>query len=110
MPPFVRAMIPGPGFRAAPNTNILLEFNQPMDGDTIIADNIQLRCEDENVNATLSLDNTEQRMVTINPSENLQTGECIVNVRGAVASAEGIALRPEQEAQQNAFHAFFEVS
>jgi len=113
MPPFTRSMSPAPGMSVAPNTNILLEFDQAMSVSTIINTNITLwtgagaQVTDKNV--SVSLDSNEQRFVTMS-HDALSAGEYEVRVKGAVANVSGLLMRGDNNGDNVAFSSRFNVS
>lgn len=109
LPPFVKSMLPAPGMNSAPNTKILLEFNQAMDSATVNTTNITLWSGATQISSGVSvtLDSNEKRFVTINHS-SLSSGEYQVKVGGAVASASGVPMRPNSS--DTAFSSKFIVS
>ncbi|MBU1895628.1 Ig-like domain-containing protein, partial [Patescibacteria group bacterium] len=112
MPPFIRSMSPSPGMSVAPNTTVLLEFDQAMSVSTITNTNITLwtgagvQVTDKNVN--VSLDSNAQRFVTIS-HDALTAGEYEVRVKGAVSSASGLLMRGDNSAS-TAFSSRFNVA
>lgn len=109
LPPFVKSMLPAPGMSSAPNTKILLEFNQAMDSATVNTTNVTLWLGASQISSGVSvtLDSNEKRFVTINHS-SLSSGEYQVKVGGAVASASGVPMRPNSS--DTAFSSKFVVS
>jgi hypothetical protein len=96
LPPFVKSMVPAPGMTAAPNVNILLEFNQAMDTNSINTTNITLWKNNTQISSgvSVSLDSNEKRFVTITHNYASDgTGEYEVKVKGSVSSASGIPMR-----------------
>ncbi len=111
MPPFVRSMQPAPGQKAALDTNILLEFNEPLNSGTLTnAITLYNITDNQSVSAVVTLDNNEKRYVTINPDDNLTTGkEYEVRVLGAVANVSGVTMRRPEETAQVAFSSSFKA-
>lgn len=109
LPPFVKSMLPAPGMNSAPNTKILLEFNQVMDSATVNTTNITLWLGGSQITSgvSVSLDSNEKRFATINHS-SLSSGEYQVKIGGAVASASGVPMRPNSS--DTAFSSKFDVS
>lgn len=108
LPPFVKSMLPAPGMSSAPNTKILLEFNQAMDSATVNTTNVTLWLGATQISGGVSvtLDSNEKRFVTINHS-SLSSGEYQVKIGGAVASASGVPMRPNSS--DTAFSSKFNV-
>lgn len=112
MPPFVKSMIPAPGMTAAPNVNILLEFNQAMDSNSINTTNITLWKNGVKITSgvAVSLDSNEKRFVTITHNYASDgVGEYEVQVNGPVSNASGIPMRAGL-ASDVAFRSKFTVS
>jgi hypothetical protein len=111
MPPFVQSTIPAPGIAAAPNTKIVLTFNEAMGSATLTTNNIKLVTGAGNpVSSSIAVDNNTNKVVTITPSSSLSTGEYEVRVLGAVANASGVTMRPPDQASSVAFSTRFNVS
>ncbi|MFH1947098.1 MAG: carboxypeptidase regulatory-like domain-containing protein [Candidatus Magasanikbacteria bacterium] len=112
MPPFVRSMSPSPGMSVAPNTSVLLEFDQAMSASTINNKNITLwtgaGVQVTNKNVSASLDSNAQRFVTIS-HDALTVGEYEVRVNGAVTNVSGL-LMCGGSGCTNAFSSRFNVS
>ncbi|MBI4812539.1 Ig-like domain-containing protein [Candidatus Falkowbacteria bacterium] len=121
MPPYVMGTMPFDGsMNVVPNTNININFSDPLASDSINTTNIKLykisivnNAESLTpVAAAVSLD-TSQKIVTINPSDNLTAGKYKTAVSGAVKNAIGIFLgNPDIGQNISSFEAFrmdFEV-
>ncbi|MEK7624850.1 MAG: Ig-like domain-containing protein, partial [Patescibacteria group bacterium] len=115
MPPYVKSMVPAPGITAAPNTGIVVEFNQAMSTASMTNTNIKLFNITNGANTevtsglTVALDSTESRFVTISHSA-LSAGTYEVRVLGAAANASGISMRPPGDAAAIAFRSAFPVA
>lgn len=113
MPPYVKATVPAPGMSVAGNTKLLLEFSESMKTDTVNTTNVELWNVTGNSGVTLAsvgLDNNEQRFVTVVPQSSLSAAEYELRVKGAVASASGISMRPADQAASMAFSTRFLVA
>jgi cysteine-rich repeat protein len=116
MPPFVMSMLPSP-FQGTvpPNTNIMLEFNEPMKVSTLTTDNIKLIkfSDSSEITTTVTVDNNTQQSVTITPSSALASGEYELRVLANVANGNGISMldpgRPNASNSDVAFSSIFEV-
>ncbi|MEK7680977.1 MAG: carboxypeptidase regulatory-like domain-containing protein [Patescibacteria group bacterium] len=115
MPPYVKSMVPAPGLVAAPNTNIIVEFNSAMSTASMNSANIKLFNITSGANTevssgvTVSLDSNEQRFVTVSHSA-LSAGTYEVRVLGGAAGASGMSMRPPSYATDIAFKSSFIVS
>ncbi len=109
LPPFVKSMSPAPGMSVAPNTSILIEFNQALNSETVTASNITLWNGATQISSgvTVSLDSNEKRFATLSHSA-LSAGEYEVRVNGAISSASGVPMRPDSIS--SAFSSKFKVS
>ncbi len=106
MPPFVKGTVPNPGaFSINNNRSITIEFSEAMDSASITTTNIKLYPISNKtswtmgtvVPAAVSLDSSTQRIVTLNPTSNLNLntdndGWYVLKIMGAVKSANGIWL------------------
>jgi hypothetical protein len=108
MPPFVRAIVPSPAQKAAPATNIVLEFNEPIDQST--ANKIKLTNSDGQTQSVTRTVSNNGRFVVVNPDANLAVGEYTMNVLGSVANVNGVTMRPAGNENDIAFSSFFEVT
>ncbi|MBI4231606.1 S-layer homology domain-containing protein [Candidatus Peregrinibacteria bacterium] len=111
MPPWIEAMLPGPGITAAPNAKFLLRFNEAMNESTITSTNIKLidLSDDSEETISLLLDQNEKRNLLITPSTSLAVGDYEIRVLGAVANNSGVAMMP-MSPTGIAFAAFVPVS
>lgn len=114
LPPYVRSTVPAPGMSVRPNTKILIEFDQTMSGGTLSTDSIKLA---KMINGTpnyqtvtVSLGSNENRFVTVTPSASLSEGEYEIQVLGSAANAQGMPMRPPDQASSVAFRNNFWVS
>lgn len=106
MPPYVKGTVPSPGaFGINRNRSIILEFSEPMDSASINTNTIKLYPISNKtswttgtaITAIVTLDASTQRIVTLNPSSNLDLntsndGWYVLRVMGKVKSAKGIWL------------------
>jgi len=105
MPPYVQGTTPNPGaYNVSPNSSIMVEFSEPMDSTSINNTSIKLYpVTDESawtlgsaIAATVTLDQTTQRVATLDPSVLLETdvvsdnGWYVIEVMGSVKSTAGI--------------------
>lgn len=112
MPPFVKSVNPGPGAQRPVNTDIIVEFSDPMNSATINTTNVLLYdlTTDSAVSLTsVSLDNTLQRFVTIDPGTLTSGRRYEVRILGAAATVNGVGMRAPNEGASVAFRAEFEV-
>ena len=112
LPPFVRSMLPAPGETVGPNTNILLEFNDPLSSATVNTTNftlVNVGTDAEMSLSSVSLDNNTGKTVTLDPASNLTDGEYEVRVLGAVATIDNITMRRPDQTAQIAFRNTFSV-
>lgn len=109
MPPFVRAMIPGPGGKIAVDSNIVLEFNEGVNASTIVNGVLLFDSNQQAVTTTIT-QSVDGRFVVINPSSNLSVGDYAVVVLGQVANANGVPMRPAADAAEIAFQSSFRVT
>lgn len=106
-PPFVESMTPAPGIQAAPNTKIIVTFNQEMNTQTLTTQNILLKKNGQSQQISVSVDNNTKRVVTITPASALAAGDYDVEVLGAVANTQGVTLRPPDQISQAGFASRF---
>ncbi|MCK4627210.1 MAG: Ig-like domain-containing protein, partial [Phycisphaerae bacterium] len=106
MPPYVMGTTPQPGaFSVDKNTSVVIEFSEPMNASSITADSIKLYPVSSETNwtmgtvvpAAVTLDQATQRIVTLNPTNNLDlnagnSGWYVLKIMGSVKSASGIWL------------------
>lgn len=110
MPPFAEAVMPGPGIASAPNTNIMVKFNESMDTATLTTNNLLLL---DSAGAPIARSisvSSDNKTVIINPDSNLSAGEYQIQILGAVANASGITMRAADQSASSAFTSFFNIS
>lgn len=111
MPPYVQSMSPGPGTAVSSNGNLILAFNDAMDSTTINDTNIVLLNISSSavVPAVVTLDSSN-KVVTINPSSDLASGEYSLLVKGGVKNVSGVTARPADQSSAIAFQSTFRSS
>ncbi len=104
MPPYVAGTTPNPGaFNISPNASVMVEFSEPMDSSSISTDSIKLYpVTNESlwtlgsaVSATVTLDQTTQKVATLSPSSDLpanssNNGWYVLEIMGSAKSTAGI--------------------
>ena len=104
MPPYVAGTTPNPGaYNVSPNSSMMVEFSEPMDSSSINNNSIKLYpVTNEStwtlgsaVSATVTLDQTTQKVATLNPSSDLpanssNNGWYVLEIMGSAKSTAGI--------------------
>lgn len=101
-PPYVMGTTPAPGtFNVSPNQSIVVEFSEALDSSTINSSSVMVRpiintanwTKGSSVGATVTLDQSTRRFVTINPSSDLAVYNWwVIEVRGSVYSSAGVPI------------------
>ncbi|MBI5411841.1 S-layer homology domain-containing protein [Candidatus Peregrinibacteria bacterium] len=106
--PYVRSMVPGPGMSHPLTGKIMLEFNEQMNTGTLTPTNIELwkitgatPTQVTLLQSAITVDSAEQKFVTIDPGTLIADTEYEVRVKGAVANANGVTMRPPAEIGNN---------
>jgi len=109
MPPYVKAMIPGPGQKIAVDSNILLEFNEAINKNSL-SGGLVLKNSAGTPISTSNSTSTGNTFVVLNPSSNLPVGDYTLEVLGQVANSNGVTMRPANDAAESAFISSFRVT
>jgi len=109
MPPYVRAMIPGPGNSAAVDQKIVLEFNEGIDA-TSLSGGVLLKNSADTAVTNTATQSADGKFVIVTPSSSLAQGEYTVEVLGQVANANGVTMRPSTASSEVAFSSSFQVT
>lgn len=111
MPPYVESLMPAPGMSVDNNSKISITFNQAMDTSTLTTSNIKvLDSASVEQGITVTTDASRKLAVISKTASNWDAGNYEVRVLGAVASIEGIPMRPPENASQPAFTSNFAMT
>lgn len=109
MPPYVKNVVPQPGFTAPTNTKITVEFNDAINSSTVTASSVQfLDSNNTAVTVTRAL-STDGKRLTITPAALLSAGEYKVVIKGSVANINGVTMRDGANVASNAFEGFLSI-